>query len=290
MTAAHMQKQVAVITGGASGIGRSLAEELCRRGVEVVIADRQVEQAHAIVAELRAAGASAHAAEVDVRSYDSLASVVEATYARSGRIDYFFNNAGIGVAGPIEAYSLPDWDDVFDVNLRGVAYGIQAVYPRMIAQGFGHIINTASFAGLVTGGGGASYAATKFAVVGLSKVLRVEAAHHGVRVSVLCPGVIRTPILEGGKYGRMNFTGVSQDWIDRFWEKLRPMDPKLFAQLSLDAIARNQALIVVPRWWKLIWYLDRLSPTLSLWLATRSFAQMRLELEANAVPNVARPP
>jgi NAD(P)-dependent dehydrogenase (short-subunit alcohol dehydrogenase family) len=287
MERAQTGKKVAVITGGASGIGRGLAEELARRGVEVVIADRQLELARELAEVICRAGGSAHAAETDVRSFDSLKQLVDATTARSGRIDYFFNNAGIGVAGPIEAYTLPDWDDVFDVNLRGVAYGIQAVYPVMIAQGFGHIVNTASFAGLVTGGGGASYAATKFAVVGLSRVLRVEAAQHGVRVSVLCPGVVRTAILGGGKYGRMNMQGVSQEWIDRFWERLRPMDPNLFARHAIDAMMRNKALIVLPRWWKIFWYLERLSPDLMLWLATRSFRQMRLELEANGVRSEA---
>jgi NAD(P)-dependent dehydrogenase (short-subunit alcohol dehydrogenase family) len=291
MTQALSGKKVAVITGGASGIGRAFAEELAARGTEVVVADRQIELAREVAAGICARGGSAHSLEVDVRRFDSVKNLVDTTVWRSGKIDYFFNNAGIGVAAPIEAYTVADWDDVFDVNLRGVAYGIQAVYPQMIAQRSGHIVNTASFAGLVVGGGGGgSYVATKFAIVGLSKVLRVEAAHHDVRVSVVCPGVIRTPLLAGGKYGKMTFEGVSQEWVDRFWESLRPMDPALFARRTIDAVMRNQAVIVYPRWWKLAWYLERLSPGLMLWMATRSCRQMRLELEAQMIPQPARPP
>ena len=157
-------RKVAIITGGASGIGRSIAEELARREIEVVVADRQAELAHEVVELIRSRGGHAHAAAVDVRSFDSLQETVEQTTARSGRLDYFFNNAGISVAGEIESYTLADWDDVFDVNLRGVAYGIQAAYPIMIAQGFGHIVNTASIAGLIPMAGQGSYTATKFAV------------------------------------------------------------------------------------------------------------------------------
>ena len=286
MEAAPKQR-VAILTGGASGIGRSLSEELARRGVEVVVADRQGDLAAEVVEKIRGSGGRAQGVEVDVRSAESMQGLVDSTLARTGRLDYFFNNAGIGVGGPIEAYSAADWQDVLDVNLRGVIHGIQAAYPAMVRQKFGHLVNTASLAGLVAGGGGGSYTATKFAVVGLSKALRIEAAYHNVRVSVLCPGVVRTAILQGGKYGRLNMQGVSQEFIDRFWEKLRPMDPHVFAHRALDAIAKNRALIVLPRFWLLAWYFDRFFPDLSLWLATRSFRKMRLELEAGGAAPAA---
>ncbi|HVZ34979.1 MAG TPA: SDR family oxidoreductase [Polyangiaceae bacterium] len=271
-------RKVAIITGGASGIGRALAEELAARDMELVIADRQAELAQEIVHALRQRGASAYVAEADVRSFESLQHLVESTVARSGRIDYFFNNAGIGAAGPMESYSLQDWNEVFDVNLRGVAHGVQAVYPRMIAQGFGHIINTASVAGLIAFPGAGSYTASKFGVVALSRALRVEAAHHGIRVSVLCPGLVRTPILSGGRYGRVNAGAMSEDARARSVERLRPMPPEVFARKALRAVMRDRAVIVIPSWWKLAWYLERLAPDLSLWLAGRAFARMRREM------------
>lgn len=204
--------------------------------------------------------------------------------ARSGRIDYLFNNAGIGVAGDIAGYSLPDWYDVFDVNLRGVAHAIDAVYPVMRAQGSGHIINTASMAGLLPTGEAASYAATKHAVVGLSKTLRIEAEEYGVRVSVLCPGVIRTPILTTGKYGRWDLKPGSEQKALELWNRLRPMDVDQFAEKALRGVDRNLPIIIVPSWWKLLWWLERISPSLSLWIWSRVYAQYRAELAPHRLP------
>ncbi len=257
---------VALVTGGASGIGRALAEELGQRGFEVAVADRQVDLAEEVATAIRERGGRATAAELDVRELAGFERLVGEIVERSGRIELFFNNAGIGVGGEIRDYTLRDWEDVFDVNLRGVIHGIQAVYPLMIDQGFGHIVNTASMAGLITSPMSGSYTTTKHAVVGLSKALRVEAKAYGVRVSVICPGVIRTPILRGGRYGRMNLPVSAQEAEERF-ERLRPMDPNLFAKKTLRAVFKNRAIVVVPRWWKLWWYLERISPSLSMRIA-----------------------
>jgi NAD(P)-dependent dehydrogenase (short-subunit alcohol dehydrogenase family) len=270
---------VAIVTGGASGIGAALATEIAGRGARVVIADRQVELAESIAASIRARDGQAVAMELDVRDFASMQQVVAATIARWGVVDFFFNNAGIIVGGEVDAYEARDWDDLFDVNVRGVAYGIQAVYPRMIRQGSGHIINTASIAGLVATPGEVAYSTSKHAVVGLSKSLRIEAKRHGVRVSALCPGVIRTPILAGGKYGRTNSEGVSEQDLMKFWERLRPMDASVFAPRVAAAVARNEAIIVVPGWWKFFWRLERLSPLLGEALIGAMFSRMRVTLE-----------
>ena len=271
--------KVAIITGGASGIGAAIAREIASAGTEVVLADRQVELARSVAAAIRESGGKATGVELDVRSLPAMTRVVEETVARLGAVHYFFNNAGIGVGGPVERYEARDWDDVFDVNLRGVAHGIQAVYPVMIKQRTGHIINTASVAGLLTSPGQGSYTATKHAVVGLSKALRVEAQRHGVRVSALCPGVIRTPILTGGKYGRTNIAMTDEKALG-MWEKLRPMDADVFARKVARAVARNEAIIVVPQWWKALWALERISPALTSKLAEAAFARLRAELES----------
>jgi NAD(P)-dependent dehydrogenase (short-subunit alcohol dehydrogenase family) len=265
--------RTAFVTGGASGIGAALATKLADGGAEVWIADRQVELAQELAQRLSSGGAKAHAIELDVRSYSSFEHAVAEAEQQSGRIDYLFNNAGIGIGGEIDSYTLDDWNDVFDVNLRGVVHGIQAVYPIMIRQRSGHIVNTASLAGLVAAPGSASYTATKHAVVGISKVLRVEAARHGVQVSVLCPGAIRTPILTFGKYGRYN--GVSDEQMLKFWEPFRPMAPEKFAERALRAVSRGDAIIVLPAWWKALWYLDRLSPALSMRAAKLSLKRIR---------------
>jgi NADP-dependent 3-hydroxy acid dehydrogenase YdfG len=272
--------KTAIITGGASGIGAAFARALAAGGAEVVIADRQLELAEALASELRNKGGKATPLELDVRDFESMKRVVDATVARTGRIDLFFNNAGISIGGEMHRYALADWIDVIDVNLRGVAHGIQAVYPVMVAQRSGHIINTASMAGLVTAIGTGSYTMTKHAVVGLSKALRAEARDHGVRVSVLCPGVIRTPILSGGRYGRVGTDGVSPEQMKSMWERLFPMDPDLFAKKALRAIARDKAIIVLPRWWKIVWYLERISPWLSLKFGEIGMRNLRKQLAA----------
>ena len=267
--------KIAFVTGGASGIGAALATKLVDGGAEVWIADRQIGAAQELAQRLDSGGAKAHAIELDVRSYPSFESAVAEAVRQSGRIDYQFNNAGIGAGGEIDSYTLDDWNDVFDVNLRGVVHGIQAVYPIMIRQRSGHIVNTASMSGLVASPGSVSYTATKYAVVGISKALRVEAERHGVQVSVLCPGAIRTPILSGGKYGRMTNTGLGGEQLLKFWEPFRPMAPEKFAERVLRAVFRGDAIIVVPAWWKAWWYLERLSPALSMRAAKLMLRRVR---------------
>ena len=152
-----MSGKIAFVTGGASGIGAALATKLVEGGAEVWIADRQLGAAQELAQRLNSSGGKAHAIELDVRSYPSFERAVAEAVQQSGRIDYLFNNAGIGAGGEVDSYTLDDWNDVFDVNLRGVAHGIQTVYPIMIRQHSGHIVNTASMAGLVTSPGPVSY-------------------------------------------------------------------------------------------------------------------------------------
>jgi len=153
----------------------------------------------------------------------------------------------------------------------------------MIRQHSGHIVNTASMAGLTITVSPASYTATKHAVVAISRSLRVEAERHGVRVSALYPGVIRTPILTGGEYGRINVPGVSREDLLKSWERLRPMAPEKFAERVLRSVLRNDAIIVVPAWWKAWWYPERLSPALSLRLA-KAMLKRKRELESTTLP------
>lgn len=267
----------AIVTGGASGIGRALARELAKRGCEVVLADRQIRLAEEVASEIRASGGKARACEVDVTDYSSVEQLVLETTARTGRLDYIVNNAGIGFGGNVKDYSIKDWNQIVDVNLRGVINGVQAAYQIMINQGFGHIVNTASMAGLIPSPGVVAYATTKHAVVGLSKSLRAEAISAGVYVSVLCPGVIRTPILEGGRYGRMP-EEIPPEKMRQLWEKLKPMPPDIFAYKAINSIAKNKAIIIVPSWWKLFWWINRLFPSLGINLAGMNFQRVQKQL------------
>jgi NAD(P)-dependent dehydrogenase (short-subunit alcohol dehydrogenase family) len=260
------QNAVAIITGGASGIGRALAEELARQGAEVVLADLQVELAEEVAAKIGSVGGKARAVGLDVRDFDAVQALVGQVAGSAGRLDYLFNNAGIVVGGEAQHYEIEDWNRVIDVNLRGVVNGVQAAYVLMRRQGFGHIVNTASMAGLVPLSGFLSYSASKHAVVGLSTCLRVEAAPVGVRVSVLCPGAVETPIVGGGKFGK-SLHPPPPEVMRQLWEKGRPISPERFVREALAAVAKNRAIIVIPWWWKFVWWTYRLSPTLALALA-----------------------
>jgi NAD(P)-dependent dehydrogenase (short-subunit alcohol dehydrogenase family) len=264
---------VAIITGGASGIGRALSEELVKRNCEVVIADLQIESAEELVAKLCLSGGKATAKKIDVTSYPAMEELVLDTFQRTGRLDYIFNNAGIAIGGGVIDYSIEDWTYIINVNLLGVINGIQAAYKLMVNQGFGHIVNTASMAGLMPSPGAVSYSTTKHAVVGLSKSLRAESAQLGVRVSVLCPGVIRTPILHGGTFGRIlgKVSPEGMKVISLMWEKLKPMPPDKFAEKVLNAVAENKAIIIEPSWWKWIWMINRFFPGLGIKLAQMTF-------------------
>ena len=182
--------QVAIVTGGASGIGLALGTGLAQRGWHVVLADIQDVAAKEHADRLTALGpGSAVGVHLDVRDAEAVAGLVESTHAEHGQLDLMVNNAGIGIAGEPEELDLVHWDRAIDVNLRGVIHGCHAAYPLMMRQGHGQILNVASTAGLIPSlGQMAPYATTKFAVVGLSQALRIAGADHGIRVTARAPG------------------------------------------------------------------------------------------------------
>jgi NAD(P)-dependent dehydrogenase (short-subunit alcohol dehydrogenase family) len=185
-----------------------------------------------------------------------------------------FNNAGIAVGGLVEEFTLDHWDRVIDINLRGVVHGVHAAYPVMLAQGHGHIVNTASLAGLVPGPGLAPYDAVKHAVVGLSLSLRAEAAGRGVKVSAICPGFVDTPLL-----GRVNPdlppTSAGANVAEHVG-KLYSAD--LLARDVLRGIERNRALIVAPRSARIAWRMARYAPGITMRTITSAVRSGRVSL------------
>src|SRR6516162_329589 len=190
------QNLITIITGGASGIGRALGQELARQGATVVIADVNWLGAQEVAGAIVATGGAAFAACVDVRHAADVQSLVDDVVKRHGRLDLIFNNAGIGVGGELHELSLNCWRTAIETNLMGVVHGIAAAYPVMVRHGAGQIVNIASLAGLIASPGLGPYAATKGAVVSLTHALRVEGAAFGVRANVVCPGFVDTAIYE----------------------------------------------------------------------------------------------
>lgn len=268
--------QVAIVTGGASGIGLALGTALFRRGDVVVLADVDVAGAEREAARLTGTGPGvAQPAHLDVRDADAVAALVERTADEHGRLDLMVNNAGIGIGGEVEELTLAHWDRVIDVNLRGVVHGVVAAYPLMVAQRSGHIVNTASLAGLVPVGLLTPYVATKHAVVGLSLALRQEAAPKGVRVTVACPGFTDTAILDGGPEDlpRPRLAEHTRTLAERQTGGL--YDVERLARDILRGVDRNQAMVVAPASARAAWRMQRLAPPLVGRVAARQVAWAR---------------
>ena len=188
--------KVAVVTGGASGIGLSLVERFVREGMKVVCADVETQRAEREAARLCDAGADVVAEACDVRDPSAVEGLRDRTLSRHGGVHVVVNNAGVAPAGPMLETTPADWRWIVDVNVLGVAYGVSAFGPAMRDAGEGHIVNTASEAGLVTSAALGMYSATKHAVVGLSESLHRELEGSGVGVHCLCPNLVKTKIFE----------------------------------------------------------------------------------------------
>ena len=189
--------KVAVVTGGASGIGRAMAEAFASAGMKLVLADQDDARVAETARELAARGAQVIAVRTDVSSPADVDALARRAIDAFGAVHVVCNNAGVAYGGlPTWESTVEDWRWVVGVNLMGVVHGVRTFTPILLEQGEGHIVNTASIAGLITISGNALYAVTKHAVVALSETLFNELAGCGVRVSVLCPGFVHTPLIE----------------------------------------------------------------------------------------------
>ncbi|MCP4428094.1 MAG: SDR family oxidoreductase, partial [Chloroflexi bacterium] len=160
----HFKDKVAIVTGGASGIGRAVCRALGHReAAAVIVADINAEGARQTAASITAAGGHAYAAGLDVSQAEAVQNLVDETVSTHGRLDYMFNNAGIGIIGDTRDMELEQWQRLLDVNLWGVIYGTTSAYQVMVKQGFGHIVNTASAGGLFPLPFGTAYATSKYA-------------------------------------------------------------------------------------------------------------------------------
>lgn len=260
--------QVAVVTGAASGIGQALSRALADEGATVVLADLDGESAQRTASAI---GARAEGVNLDVTDAAAVQALVDSVAERHGRIDLLCNNAGIGPGGPVQDLGLEDWRRVIDVDLLGVVYGVAAAYPLMVRQRSGHIVNTASLAGLLPSPLLTPYAAAKAGVVGLSLSLRVEAAAYGVGVTVVCPGPVETPLLDqGGPTAAVNVRKLLTNALG---------DPHPVASMAADiveGVATNRAIVVSPATAREAWAMFRRDPEEMLGsLEARSIAGRR---------------
>jgi NAD(P)-dependent dehydrogenase (short-subunit alcohol dehydrogenase family) len=252
----YFKDKVVIVTGGASGIGRELSKALGRGGAVVVTADINLNGAKKTVSEIKAEGGKATAAKLDVSKEAAFKKLVEKTAKDHKRLDMIFNNAGIIVVGDMRDIKMESFRRIVDVNLWGVINGSMSAYPLMVKQGFGHIVNIASVAGLVPYPTGVPYATTKHAIVGFSSSLRAEGKGLGVKVTVVCPGNIKSNIYKDG-------TIVKAGWEDIMAQlPVEMMKTEKAVKKILSGVGKNKGIIVFPLDAVVIWMLNRIKPAL----------------------------
>ena len=193
--AGSVEGKVIAITGASSGIGEASARLLVQRGARLILGARRMDRLDELAGEITAAGGSAVALPVDVTRREDLVRLVSTAQERYGRLDVLIGNAGVGPISPLDELRVDEWEQMVDVNVKGVLYGVAAALPIFRAQGFGHFIHTASTAGLKTVANQAVYSATKFAVRAFTEGLRQEAGDR-LRVTLVTPGFVKTDFVE----------------------------------------------------------------------------------------------
>jgi NAD(P)-dependent dehydrogenase (short-subunit alcohol dehydrogenase family) len=244
--------RVAAVTGAGSGIGAALALACAEAGMDVALADVEAAKVAAVAGAVRERGRRALAARVDVRRAEELDAFAARAFGELGGCHLLCNNAGVLVLGLTHQRSLEDWQWVLSVNLWGTVHGVRAFVPRMIEQGQGgHVVNTASIAGLVPAPANGTYTASKYAVVGFSECLRLDLAPHGIGVSVLCPGPVKTGILKSdrnrpselgaSKLSREDVVAVMQggDAANQTF-----IEPERAARAVLEAVRRDEPYVI----------------------------------------------
>jgi NAD(P)-dependent dehydrogenase (short-subunit alcohol dehydrogenase family) len=244
----HLNGKVAVVTGGGSGIGRALCAVFAREGAKVVVADIDEAGMAETVALVDRAGGKAIAVRTDVSRLADVQALADRAFSSMGAVHVLCNNAGVALWGGLESATHRDWEWAIGVNLWGVIHGVEAFVPRMIAQKTpGHIVNTASMAGLIASQGLGVYNTTKYAVVGLSETLQKDLRGYGIGVSVLCPMGVKTAIRQSARNrpAELRDAGVPDRSRGGEVELIgRYLEPAHVAQEVLRAVYANRLYVI----------------------------------------------
>lgn len=229
----NIKDKVIIITGASSGMGEAAARHLATKGAKVVLAARRSSCIDALAKEINEQGGTAMAIATDVTREDDVKKLVDTTVGQWGRIDVLINNAGVMPLSPLDQVKVSEWNQMIDVNLRGVLHGIAAALPYMKAQKSGHIINTASIAGHLVFPASAVYSATKYAVRALTEGLRKETCAYNVRATIISPGAVSTELLE--HISDKDVQAVNQEYVGKVG-----VPPETYARMVAFAISEPE--------------------------------------------------
>jgi NADP-dependent 3-hydroxy acid dehydrogenase YdfG len=252
----HFNGKIVILTGAASGIGRALAIQLATAGAVVYAADANEDGLASLCSEVEGKG-DVIPFVLDVRDGEAFNALANQVVETRSRIDFFFNNAGVTLLGESQHIPFERWKWLLDINLMGVVHGILAVYPIMVRQKHGQIINTASIAGLTGYATAAAYTASKAAVLELTRSLRSEARLHRVRVSAACPGYVSSGIFTEDRIVGADVNRI----VKAFPTKM--MTPQVAASHMLNGVAAGKHTIVFPFSARFLWALSNWAPGLT---------------------------
>jgi len=229
----NIRNKVVVITGASSGMGEAAAKHLAVLGAIVVLGARRTDRIEQLAKEINSNGGKALAIGMDITQLDQVKNLVDSAVEQFGKVDVILNNAGVMPLSPVDRLNVEEWNTMIDVNIKGVLNGIAAVLPHMKAQKSGQIINTSSVAGHKIFHGSAVYSATKFAVRALTEGLRVEIKPYNIRTTIVCPGAVKTELLE--HISEADIQQANQDYVGAVG-----ISPESFARVVAFAISQPE--------------------------------------------------
>ena len=252
----YFQDKTIVITGGGSGLGRALAIEMARSHASIHILDIRGDHAGETMDLIIEMGVSAISHQVDVTDYSQLSATMEGIYRKEGKIDILINNAGMSMTGEIRDLALDHWQRTIELNLMGTVHGIHIVYPMMVRQGFGQIVVISSMAGLAPIPVIAPYVTSKYALVGLSRSLRLEGEDFGVKVNLICPGRLDTTLLDASEILNVD----REKFLSKVPFSSFPLSKAV--RIIVKGMIHNRAMILFPAYVRWMAWADRYFPFL----------------------------
>ena len=258
----NLKDRIVLITVGASGIGRATAVEFSKFGATLVLADINEKGMRETADEISKYGSEVLLIKTDISKQKDVENLVKKTLDRFGRVDILINNAGVGMSAELREMTIAEWEWILGINLWGTIYTLHYLLPHMVERGSGHIVNVSSAVGLVNFVPmQAAYTTIKFALIGLSEVLRTESERFGIGVTAICPGSVDTNFFKTTKYKGFNRAAI--DDLPKFMF----LCPEKIAKKIVTAVRKNRAQVVISGVAKFAYFINRLSPALGRQLA-----------------------